>query len=344
MPERVTIREAVESGALEVVLEGADLPHASIRERPAFESGGSVEHEAVYLPGAALPVIQVQQARERDMVIAGAFRVHLHVQDGGTDADHARTMRDRLEEIRYRAKPLRVTWGTQERLCFLHETKFSEESEFQIAYELTFRVLRGVARPQRTPREGVARGAPSTVAEQLGQDVAERQAQWAALQAAAVSQAAVSTVLAGLAAVATGVESARSAAQTLEKASGGPAKVSALAAVLGAAGAAQTALAGLRDALAGLPSGASDLGGELAYAAAKWGTLDTLSAVADQLRAAAQAARERARVGTRLYQVRPGDTLESIARQVLGNAGRAHELGLRADQLTAGRLVRIPGV
>jgi hypothetical protein len=45
---------------------------------------------------------------------------------------------------------------------------------------------------------------------------------------------------------------------------------------------------------------------------------------------------------TRLYQVAPGDTLESIAALKLGSPARAGDLGIRPQDLRPGRLIRLP--
>ncbi len=89
-----------------------------------------------------------------------------------------------------------------------------------------------------------------------------------------------------------------------------------------------------------VPSGDTDL------VTLWWGTyfatLATLDDTMDGLRTIRQEARRRVQRTVRLYTIRPGDTLESIARMVLGNAARGGELGLRPEQLSPGRVIRIP--
>jgi nucleoid-associated protein YgaU len=53
-------------------------------------------------------------------------------------------------------------------------------------------------------------------------------------------------------------------------------------------------------------------------------------------------ARSRMQRAVRLYRVRPGDTLEAIARSELGDASRAGDLGLSPQDLVPGALIRIP--
>jgi hypothetical protein len=345
MATRITIRENIQADALEVTLEGADLPLAAPREQPAFESGGPVERELIYLPGLEKPIVQVQQPRERPMVITGAFRVHQHLQDGGTDVDHARAMRDALEEIRYRCNPLTVSWGSQARDCFLAEARFGEESETEISYELTFDVLAGPNRPERTPPQDPVTQPPSTIAEQLRAELAERRAEWEALRGTEVSKQVIDAVVVGLDTIDSGAGDAQTGAVALEQSSG-PAKSAAVSTVMAHAAAARASTMTLRDVLATTTLAAAVPSGDPAAVTALWGaqfrTGATLLSALDQLRAVSLAARRRVQAGTRLYQVRPGDTLEAIARQTLGNAARVGDLGVRADQLVPGRLLRIP--
>jgi hypothetical protein len=69
----------------------------------------------------------------------------------------------------------------------------------------------------------------------------------------------------------------------------------------------------------------------------------TLDDVLDGMRTVRAEARRRQRAADRLYRVKPGDTLESIASALLGSAARAGELGVREDELAPGRLLRLPG-
>jgi hypothetical protein len=89
-----------------------------------------------------------------------------------------------------------------------------------------------------------------------------------------------------------------------------------------------------------VPSG--DIASLVHWQRAQFATLDDLAGVSDQLRTLRAEARKRTQRTARIYEVRPGDTLESIAQITLGNAARASDLGLRDDQLEPGMVVRIP--
>src|SRR5438105_15650395 len=83
-----------------------DLPHGRARKEAAFELGGPVEHDKVWLDGRSGPVINVHQARNRPLTIKGHFRDHLWGADG-----HARRMVQELEAFRFRCRELLLTWG-----------------------------------------------------------------------------------------------------------------------------------------------------------------------------------------------------------------------------------------
>ena len=90
---------------------------------------------------------------------------------------------------------------------------------------------------------------------------------------------------------------------------------------------------------AGVVRGTADVVQWHVYSAA---TFEVLRATRATARAAAESARAPARATSTLYRVRPGDTLESIARTELGDAGRAEELGVPPSALVPGRILRLP--
>lgn len=344
MPDPITITEDIDSGALTVTLDGPDMPHAWPYEQAGFESGGPVERQKKHLPGLRKPIIQVQQPRERDFVLRGAFRCALHLREGGTDTDHARAMRDALEELRYRCNPLTITWGTQSRKAFLADARFGEESPLDITYELTFDVVEGVGRPERRPAEESTRE-PSTIADQLRQDAAAQTAAWQALRARAVATEIIDDVLANLGALETSLAEVSVASAALADAQGSG-RLAATERVLTAAQGAQSAALAASGSLEALSPGDVVLAGNgdatVGLWAAQMDSAVVLAAVVDELRELALSARRRSQAGSRLYLVRRGDTVESIARTVLGSAGRAAELGLRPDELVPGTLVWVP--
>jgi hypothetical protein len=318
----------------EVVLDGDDMPYGEERGSAAFESGGKLVRERIDLPGRDAPIFHVHASPERPMVLKGAFR------DWLTSTGHARVMRDALLALWRRANLLRLVWGDQERDVLLDEPKFGEESEHSITYELTFEVatapdsLSFEAAPPET--------AASTLVDVLKERLAARRA---AMARVGLERTLLQSILAGVDAVLGGLD-------TLQR------EVSGLDRTVGDLGARVRRVTGIADRVRQLADAPQRLLRQLALQraltvaraediAAGWKAqfdcVLTLDDVLDGMRTVRAEARRRERAADRLYRVKPGDTLESIAGALLGGAARAGELGLRADELTPGRLVRLPG-
>jgi nucleoid-associated protein YgaU len=347
MPDTFTIEEDLDSGALSVTLQGPDLPHALPRSFAAFESGGSVESEDIYLQGRKRPIMQVKQARERPLVVKGAFRDHLFVQSGGDEGvEHARAMRDALERIRNRCNQVRITWAGERRLGLLSDAKFGEESRHDIPYELTFKIGVGVLDTADAPTPDgsrAARAATDTVTA-LRAIVAERRA---ALDAAAKllrAREIVETIRSDLALVDSTFARLESEATSLDSAAPG-AMQNAAARFYTLGESAQNAVNAAALSLA--VSLAADAGADTADSRAAWFAFqhesnDVFGAMAIEVQQLRAAARSRIRRTVRLYTIRAGDTLESIARSQLGDPARARDLGLAPADLRPGRVIRIP--
>lgn len=340
--------EEIITGGRRVELTGSDRVQGKPREKPMFSSGGPVQHEEIYLPGRDLPIYQMQQGRQRPLVITGAFRDHQFVKDGGpVGTMHARAMRDAIEEIKQRMNPVRLTWGGETRTGVLVDTNFGEESNHQITYELTFKIARGPTTRTRDAQRSTSTSHQdaSDVIGQMRQDLAARRAQVAALRQQQLAIARAAEMENAIDLADQGLAAAQSNAIVLEAANAG----SVSAATTRAVGAIQVAqrlcLAAKVTVLAVPPSAAftrPTADATTAYWQAQYGTATSLDATAGQLQQLATDARSRVRSAVRVYTVRPGDTLESIARQTLGDASRAGDLGVRADQLTPGLAIRIP--
>lgn len=320
---------------LRVELDGDDMPYAEERGSAAFESGGKLVKERIDLPGRTRPIFHVHAAPERPLTIKGAFRDWFHA------SGHARAQRDRLLEIWRRANLLRITWGDEERRGLLDEPKFGEESEHSITYELTFEIAETAATmgfdqaPEAvTPLESLASA--------LRARLARRRAELAAL---ALERNLLQTILGA-------VDSVVGAMADVER------EVAGLDRVVGNVGARVRRVTGVLQRAQNVLLTAQRLIGKVKTETdlttrsatdvvdawktrAEAGVL--LLDLADTLRTLRQRAIARERQGLRLYRVKPGDTLESIAQRALGSAARSAELGLRPDELTPGRLVRLPG-
>jgi uncharacterized protein YkwD len=348
MPDTFTIEENLDSGALSVTLQGSDMPYALPRSTPGFESGGPVEHEEIYLPGRERPIFQVKQARERPLVIKGAFRNHLFVRDGGdTGVSHARAMRDSIERIRKRANLLRLTWTGEQRLGLLTEATFGEESEHEISYELTFKIAVGVLDRLGTANEDGQRHEPNRadVVADLRARLAEIQTRLDALAQMATTLSTVSSIAAAVSVADSALEQLAVDADALDQAprtavSTAAAKFFSTGKSVQAAVAAAASMIGNTLAADVVPSGQAEP--LAAWFAFQLTSFDALTGVAIELQLQRTKARAQIRKTVRLYTVRPGDTLESIARKQLGDQARASELGLAPQDLRPGRVVRIP--
>jgi len=148
------IRDAVNQ-KIEVKLDSVDLPHGRPRREAAFELGGEVNVDEVWLDGRSDPVIHVHQPRNRPLVVKGHFRDHLVGASG-----HARDMVRALNGFLFRAREVLCIWGDFRWRAFLKEAKFPVESAHEITYELTFTVLEGPFGAQAFKPAEIARGSP----------------------------------------------------------------------------------------------------------------------------------------------------------------------------------------
>lgn len=334
------------AGGLRAELRDADGPFGRPRDTVGFNLGGTLEHTAIYLPGRDTPIFQIKQARERDFVLRGAFRDHLRAQDlGAADPTHAADQVELLERIRRRGNPVTVTRGADQIFGILAETDFGFEGDHDITYELTFKVSsRGGVAPDPQPATQTRTASGADLAQAIADDLAEHRARFAALAADAQSRAAQAAVLNALDLAAAAVSDVVVAAAALESTPTAP-SFGDVARLDGLARAAQTAVGGFAAAVA-LSAPALAAGGTPVNVVATWQAVYpaayAVTGWQDDLRTIRADNRARVRRAARLYTVRDGDTLESIAREQLGDASRAGELGVRADELRPGLVIRIP--
>lgn len=355
MSDTFTIEEIVSSGdGLRVVLAGTDAPYGRPRDMAALESGGPVEHEEIYFPGRKKPIYQIKQARQRPLVIKGAFRDHLAVSFDGVEVgtQHARSMRDQLEAIRERCNPLRLTWASddgdgQERQGILSESSFGEETSSQITYELTFKIAIGVAGNTSNGNSKAPTRQDTSDTSSQSENLASTQMQKASLLSLnfPVSQPVVQSLISSISTTQSALGNSTVAALSFERAPSAS-RASAAQKLLGAA---KSAVLSVLDTLRFyqettvdmmVPTG--DPVAQIAWWNVQYGGLDDWLAILNQMRNVAAEARKQIYRTERLYLIRQGDTLESIARQTLGDASRAGQLGVRQDQLIPGLLLRIP--
>lgn len=332
MPSPVILEE-VSAAPLRLVLAGTDLPTAKPREHAAWESGGEYRHSRVDLDGASEPFVQQHGATDRDIVFSGAFRDHLHARAG-----HARAQRDLIERIRARGRQLRLTWDGDERLCLLTATTFGEESKHEITYQLTLLVLRAPARARSPAR----RAAVSS--DRLGRAAPSIEERANAIGALPLRRSALDSMRAALTTVQAAMTRAQNAVRDAEAA-----VRQAAVYVRRAIGVVQSAQQTIRSAIATVRTAQREAvlieqqtTAIIGWARWQFDTLAFLDELGADLWQATRDLRVRLAAATRLYTVRAGDTLESIARTQLGSAARAGELGVRADQLVPGLVIRIP--
>lgn len=341
MADSFVIEEATGSDRIRVVLENHDLPQGRPRRGAAFNLGGKVERTVIRLDGRTTPIIHARYPDFHPTKVQGHLRDHLAAQVG-----HAKSQMRALERLRQRMRAVTCTWSDLRWTAFLEETNFGVEGDGDITYELNFDVIQAPGTDAGAVGARVE-SAPADLAAQARALIAEDMAKMAAL---AITSAVENTYAQALASVDASLANLADACADFESAD---TRLTAPAlAVLGKAAEAQAQIgAALQTGAMLLASGGGDvltlLTTDVAAQVAAWwawayGLELDLSSVADGVRTIAFTARQRINATTRLYVVKQGDTLESIARGMLGSAARATEIGYRPSDIQPGRTIRIP--
>lgn len=339
----IVIEEIV--GGQSVTLTEHELPYGRRHELAAFESGVEVDiaEDGTYNPGSDRVTLAVMQPRYLPMVLKGRF----HDAFFPNDPRHARSQRDKLTKIAQRANPVKVTWGNDERQGLLRLAKFGEESEFDIAYDLTFFIA---VPPSGTapPRQDGLLPPTDDPADLLSQLEAQAALHQAALDAVAL-RTAIASAYANLFSVANAaLQAASTAALAFATAQiSTPHQIlSAARGVISSVQSTQAQFASLSAYTQGLsaddivnPPTADNMA---AWWSWSYDAQDDFLSILDTLRTISQTAQLALRKATRIYRVQEGDTLESIAQQQLGARGRALDLGISQTDLVPGNYVRIP--
>lgn len=339
----ILIEEIV--GGQSVTLTEHELPYGRRHELAAFESGVEVDiaEDGVYNPGSDRVTIPVMQPRYLPMVLKGRFHDAFFPKDPG----HSRSQRDKLTKLAQRANPVKITWGDDERQGLLRIAKFGEESEFDIAYDLTFFIAvppTGTAPPRQDgllpPTDD-----PSDLLSQLQAQAAQHQA---ALDAVALRTFAASQYASLFSSANAALEAASTAALAFATA-----QVSTPHQILSAGRSVIASVQSTQDQFTALKAYTQNLDDEdavspvtadniTAWWAWSYDAQDDFLSILDTLRTIAQTAQLALRKATQIYQVQEGDTLESIAQQKLGARGRSLDLGISQADLVPGNYVRIP--
>jgi len=350
-PDIFIIQEAIPNGK-RIELLDTDMPFGRPREVAAFQSGGelTIAQNGIYNPGSDRPVIQIMQPRERPLIIKGAFRDRIYRGPGGFAAqgdasNHARFMRDAIEEIRRRGNYLNITWRNDTRQGVLVETTFSEEGKNDIAYELKFFITTPANAPGITQAAGMVPVASLQDLEaKMASDVSQLRAKMLTLYISAIISTAISSSWDALSA---SLDVVGITTTALEKASSSPQRLMyKVNAVVASATSVQTQINNFKLILDATRADAAMITGSADAYVLFWQSVYTTEAMLDQLQYAMWVMKSQAyamlRSSTRLYRVQPFDTLESIAQSQLGSSARSQDLGVRQDQLVVGNYIRIP--
>lgn len=346
------IQEAIPNG-LRVELLDTDMPFGRARDLAAFETGGElmIAQSGIYNPGSPLPIIQVMQARERPLIIKGAFRDRIYVGKTGLTAaqgdqsNHARFMRDALETIRRRGNYVDIQWENESRRGVLIETRFSEESRNDIAYELKFFISAPANAPGTTQAAGMIKVASlQDLQAQMAEKALILRARMAKLAISAVIQTAI---VVAWSATSSSIDVVGITTTALERAQSSPHRLLyRVNAVVASASSVQTQVQNLKTLLDATRADSAMLAGAVDAYVSFWTVASQTQVLLDQLQYAMWVMKSQAydklRAATRLYRVQPGDTVEQIALAQLGSSARAQDLGVRQDQLVAGQYIRIP--
>lgn len=330
MATAFVFREFDVSEPLRVELRDDDAPYGHAQEEAAFEVGGEAVRKRIKLPGRREPLFHMLHPDDRPLVVRGAFR------DYRMGHGHANAMKRLIERLRARMNLLRVTWNGDQWTAVLGDALFGVEAPGHITYELTFDI--GV------PPDVSNAQAPSF--RRPDSDAVERSL--AKLRARRTFPARPGNLLTTLNNVMTGIESGlqafgdavRVVENTRDNITRQLRRVTSLGSrVMQQIAAGERLVESTRRQLQGIAGSAQDVSAITRWAVGQNADFRLTRATVRSVMAETS---RRAAGSSKLYRVRPGDTLESIARQQLGDPGRAGDLGLSPRDLTPGRVVRIP--
>lgn len=319
-------------------LAGRDAPLGGRGSGGAFELAPQVRQAEFHYPGVDEPTRHVQGLKFGPLTVKG------NLQDRYAARGHAKAMAEQMDLLARRKRRLRIAWGTWVWRGLLDVAKLSPETTADINYELTFHIDGWDERSGVT----IASDAPTTPAD-LG-------------TVAAAQREILADKLDGLDAMLEGV----SAALVYEAALALLGAIDALTEALGALTSlvyADTDVGRVLDLSRSLGLEAARTRGVVGSipvpddarvtSAAAWQTaraelleatwLLEGDALATRLRLEAL---DRAGVAQEVYVARDGDTLETVARERLGDEGRAGDLarmnGLSGFRLAAGQRLLLP--
>lgn len=357
MADQFIIEEAEGPDPITVTLEKHEMPFGRPRRGAAFDLGGPVNHDEIWLDGRTTPIIHAKQAQFHPIILKGHFRDRFKENDGDAWA-----FVQKLESIRGRMRPLKLSWWNLTWKAFMADGKFPVEGTSDFTYEMHFKILEGPGAQQKEKDPDALlqmTSAPSDLAAQVQQMLSADRLKIIGFFVLHTAANAINSAFDNVDAAMTNLQDAAAAFENA------PASANAEAqALISKATEASNRCSDLSTALDNLnapslsagadgiaPSGPAAPGGVLADTSATsqnaywaWLTatwIDILTAQ-DALRTMRFTARQRINKATQIYIVADGDTLESIAEAKLGSASQAQLLGYKPGDLKRGRQIRIP--
>lgn len=357
MADEFRIEELTGTDPQSVVLTGKELPFGRPRRGGAFDLGGPVNHDTIYLDGRIEPIVHAKQAQFHPVHLKGHFR------DRFTgDIGRAWAFVQSLERIRNNMRLLRLSWWQLTWTAFMADGKFPVEGTSDFEYEIRFTILSGpTTQPTGTDDDRLLNMTTSPA--DLAADArAMLAADRANMEAVFWTHVAASSIDRAYAGVDTALSAVEDSAAAFE---GAPARADAQAKQLIAkAEEAKNRCDDVQALMDGFSapaasSSASDPRGPtveeqlgvLTSSSAEsqatyWAWLRqaavNLLMAKDSMRKMQYTARQRINAAKKLYTVAEGDTLETIALKNRLPASKATEMGYRQADLTVGRTIRIP--
>jgi hypothetical protein len=330
------IEEATGQNRIKVVLDQHETPFGAARKMEAFRLGGKNERHLIRLDGRQTPIVHTRFTAWKPNVIKGHIRDAFYGEDG-----RAQRIVDSLQAVLDNQRMVTLTCGPYTWTAFPEDFDIPVEGLRDFRYELKFDIL---SRPGYTPPpkddDGVLPFPFDTTAE-VREILAEDRAN---LLAQEIQFAVFLAWSQSLDAIDQALDDTLQAAQAFEAA---PAKADAEARSMQTkALQTQQLCSDFADDLAAADPASSmtDTSEDaiVSFQLAQFNLLLSLEECRTRMRSVSYTANQRIRQTTRLYVVVAGDTLESIAERQLGTAARVGDLGLRPQDLKAGKTIRIP--
>ena len=353
MPDQFVIEELTGTDPIKVTLEEHELPFGRPRRGGAFDVGGPVNHDKIYLDGRIPPIIHAKQPQFHPVHIHSHFRDRFKA-----EPDRAWGFVQQLEQMRQNMRLLSLTWWKLTWTAFMADGRFPVEGTGDFTYEIRFEILSGPSTKPYVDDDRLLR-LTSSPADLAAETRAMFAADRAAMLAVFLSRISFNVVDDAFANVDTALGLVEDAAASFESA---PARADAegkrligraeeaksrcddLQAQLdnlNVTNSASATASGTAAALASvLTSPAADA--EAAYWAWLYAAAADVLAGKDNLRKMQYTARQRINATKKLYVVADGDTLERIALANGLPASKANDLGYTAADLKVGRTLRIP--